>query len=97
MATITDVERLAALSRISVPSAELEAFAKDFDSIITYIGQLDGLSLAVDGTPAVPALHNVFRPDGEADEPGAWTEKIVGQFPSREGNSLSVKKIIVHD
>ena len=96
MANSSDVERLAALSRISVPPAELAAFAKDFDSIITYIGQLDGLDLKV-GESSVPPLHNVFRPDGEPDAVGEFSEKIIAQFPSRDGDSLSVKKIITHD
>jgi aspartyl/glutamyl-tRNA(Asn/Gln) amidotransferase C subunit len=95
MADSSDVARLAALSRISVPPAELESFAKDFDSIITYIGQLDGLDLA-STAPAVPLLHNVFRVEGAPDVARIFSEKIIAQFPSRDGDSLSVKKIITH-
>lgn len=96
MADSSDVERLAALSRISVPPAELAAFAKDFDSVITYIKQLDGLQLKVEDVPSVPPLHNVFRIDGEPDATGAYSAAIIAQFPSKDGDSLSVKKIITH-
>ncbi len=92
-----DVARLAALSRIEVPAAELEVFAKDFDSIVAYIEQLNGLELDPKLTPILPKLHNVFRKDENSNEGGEWTTAIVGQFPARDGNSLSVKKIITHE
>ncbi len=92
-----DVARLAALSRIQVPVGELEAFAKDFDSIVAYIDQLNGLHTDTGGEPVLPALHNVFREDTNSHVGGEWTEAIASQFPAREGNSLSVKKILTHE
>lgn len=95
-ATPEDVKKLAALARISVPETELPKLAAEFDSILAYIGQLDELTLAKDGTRSA-GVQNAFREDGEPHEKGAWTEKIVEAFPAKEGNALSVKQIIAHD
>lgn len=97
---VETVERLSALARIQIPDGQKEALAAEFESIIAYIGQLDELTLAGgagDGAPAMPALHNVFREDADANETGSWTEAIVDAFPAKSGNALSVKKILSHD
>jgi aspartyl-tRNA(Asn)/glutamyl-tRNA(Gln) amidotransferase subunit C len=95
MATTEDVERLAKLSRLEVPADTLAEFAAEFDTIISYIGQLDQLQVKIE--PVLPAHHNIFREDGGATIVGEWTEALAAQFPQRDGNSLSVKKIISHE
>lgn len=97
MASIEDVKKLASLARLSIPEDMLEARAAEFDRIVAYIAQLDELHIKTDVLPTVPALRNVFRDDGEPTPPGTWTEKLTGMFPEREGDRLSVKKIISHD
>ncbi len=97
MASADDVKKLAQLARVSVPEADLERFAKEFDGILAYVGQLDALSIDTKGNKDVPKLHNVMREDGTPHEKGLWTEKLASQFPDREGDSLSVKQIISHD
>ena len=93
MATTEEVRKLAALARIKVEDAELEKFTREFDAILAYVGQLEKLEL-----PSVeeekPLLHNVMREDSEPHTTGIYTEKIVEQFPAREGNALSVKQIL---
>ncbi|MHB8710118.1 MAG: Asp-tRNA(Asn)/Glu-tRNA(Gln) amidotransferase subunit GatC [Minisyncoccota bacterium] len=96
MTTATEVKKLAALARIKVEDAELEQFTKEFDAILAYVGQLGTLELPKAGTEK-PPLRNVMRADSEPHAPGAYTEKLVAQFPAREGNALSVKQIILHD
>jgi aspartyl/glutamyl-tRNA(Asn/Gln) amidotransferase C subunit len=91
------VERLSTLARIAVPEDRKEALASEFQSVIAYIAQLNELDISVSDTPALPKLHNVTRPDGNAYEAGSWTEEIVNAFPAKAGNALSVKKIISHD
>jgi aspartyl/glutamyl-tRNA(Asn/Gln) amidotransferase C subunit len=77
MATSEDVKKLAALARLSVPEETLPKFAKEFDAILGYVGQLADLDIKA-GEPLLP-YTNIF------------------QFPSREGDLLSVKQIISHD
>lgn len=91
------VERLSTLARIAVPEDRKEALASEFQSVIAYIAQLNELDISVSGTPVLPAVHNVFRADGNAYEAGSWTEEIVKAFPAKSGNALAVKKIISHD
>lgn len=95
-ATPEDVKRLAALARIEVPDSEVARFAEAFDSILAYVGKLDELVLP-DAKGALPPVRNVLRTDANPTPSGTWTEALVAQFPVKEGNSLSVKKILSHD
>ncbi len=96
MASVDDVKKLAALARLSIPEADLPRFAGEFDSILSYIGQIEKLEIKK-GDRAVPFHHNVFREDGEPHPKGAFTEKAVAAFPEKDGNSLTVKQIISND
>lgn len=96
-ATPEDVKRLAALARIEIPEEKLAGFAKEFKAILAYVGKLEELTLPIGTDRVIPAVRNVFRPDGEPHTPGVYTERIVAQFPERKGNSLSVKQIVTHD
>ena len=95
-ATAEDVKRLAALARVDVAAEDIDRFAAEFDSILAYVGKLDELTLKEEDRN-LSSVRNVLRADEGAYEAGTWTEKIVAQFPAKEGNSLSVKKIISHD
>jgi len=96
MATTEEVKKLAALARIKVEDAELEKFTGEFDAILQYVGQLESLQLPASSSQP-PALRNVMREDGEPHAAGAYTKKLVEQFPSKEGDALSVKQIITHE
>lgn len=106
MATTEEVKKLAALARIRVDDSELKKFTSEFDAILAYVGQLEKLELSPE-KEAKPPLRNVMRADGEPHASGAYTKKIVEQFPasssfaeameSKENNYLVVKQIILHD
>lgn len=96
MASADDVQKLASLARIRVEEAELSVFAKEFDGILAYVGQLDALSIDT-MQKQKPVLKNVMREDGEPHEKGKYTKKIVELFPQKKDNYLSVKQIISHD
>lgn len=95
-ATPEDVRRLAALARIKVPDGDLERFAAEFESVVAYVGKLDELTLPEAGRDLSP-VRNVLRADENPTTPGTWTKALVAQFPQKEGDALSVKKIISHD
>ena len=95
MATTDDVKKLAALARITVPEEKLVKFAEEFEAILGYVSKLDELTVPK-GTPLLP-YTNIFRADDEPHESGKYTEKLAEQFPSREGDLLSVKQIVSHD
>ena len=97
MATREEVQKLAALARISIGDKELERFTAEFDSILAYVGQLEKLDIKVGNDSGRPTLRNVLREDGEPHAGGAFTDMLVRQFPEREGNALKVKQIITHE
>jgi aspartyl-tRNA(Asn)/glutamyl-tRNA(Gln) amidotransferase subunit C len=96
MATVEEVQKLAALARIEVKPEELEKFTKEFDAILAYVGQLEKLKLPKD-LSMVSKHRNVFRKDENPTPAGTWTAKMVEAFPEKEGDYLVVKQIISHD
>lgn len=89
-----EVKRLAALARLEVPEGEVAGFAKEFEQVLAYVSKLNELSIDVSLRAGSGQEVNVFREDANPHEAGAFTEAIVAQFPNREGNLLSVKKIL---
>lgn len=96
MASPDDVKRLAALARVAISDAELEAFSKEFESVLAYVGQIDKLEATAD-PDLRPAVRNVLREDGEPHASGLHTDALVEAFPEKEDGYLKVKKIISHD
>lgn len=96
MALTDDVKRLAALARIEVKDDEIEKFAKEFESVLAYVGQIESLKVSDKAGDAL-AVRNVMREDGEPHGKGLYTKAIVEQFPDKEGNSLKVAKILSND
>lgn len=96
MASADDVRKLAALARISIDDAQIDKFSKEFESILSYVGQIESLKVSAEAA-ATPAVRNVFREDGAPHEKGKYTQAIAAQFPERDGSALVVKQIISHD
>lgn len=96
MTDVSQVQKLAALARISVPEASLPKLVSEFEGILAYVGQLDSLALG-EKEVTVPPLRNVYREDGEPYAAGIHTQKLAAQFPARNNDALSVKQIISHD
>jgi aspartyl/glutamyl-tRNA(Asn/Gln) amidotransferase C subunit len=92
-----EVQKLAALARISIPDEKLESFVQEFERILAYVGTLDELSLPTHTERSVPAVRNVIREDGTPHEVGKHTATLTGQFSDREGDHLRVQQIISHD
>lgn len=97
MASREEVKKLAELSRLDIPDADVEAFGAEFGSILDYVGELESLTLNMHETPEAGIIRNVFREDAHPHESGKYTERIVEAFPEKEGNSLKVKQILSHD
>jgi aspartyl/glutamyl-tRNA(Asn/Gln) amidotransferase C subunit len=97
MATVEEVKKLAALARLEIEDGELKKFTSEFDAILEYVGQLEKLNLPSSKEREKLPLRNVMREDREPHATGMYTEKLVEQFPAREGNALKVKQIITHE
>lgn len=92
MITSEDIKNLANLSRIELTDEEAEKMTTEVDSILGYVGQIQ--SITGDMDREIPKLRNVMRDDEVTNEPNEYTEKLLNNAPSRDGNYLKVKNIL---
>lgn len=96
MITREEIDKLSQLSRLKLTEEEKTGYEKDINSILEYVGQI--AEVASDGKEReVGDVRNVMREDGDVIEPGTHTEAILNEAPQREGDSISVKKILSND
>ncbi len=95
--TNAPIEHLATLASLSIPAGRLPTLAKEFESILAYVSQIESLSLPREATPPIPALRNVLREDADPAPARAHTKDITYAFPEKKGDALMVKKIISND
>lgn len=105
-----DVEKLAALARITIPESEKESVRKDIDTILAYVGQINDahdiakskflgfLGGSADNHATMPVYNsgvkNVMREDGEPHESGKFTDILLKAAPKTENGYIKVKKIL---
>ena len=99
MITVETIEKLAALSRLTLTSEEKEKMCGEFDAILEYIETLSKISgNTAKGARSIVAAVNVMRedapPTGGPHESGIHTETLLSAAPRREGNYIKVKKIL---
>lgn len=92
MITTQDIQHLASLARIELDEAEAQHLTTEIDSILGYVGQIK--ATGTENVPHVPALHNVMRDDVPTNTAGQYTEALLDNAPSRDGDYLKVKKIL---
>lgn len=90
---LKDVEHLAGLARIAVSDDEKKILQHDLEEILSYVSQVREEGYTFDKSDT-PELRNVMRDDGEPHDSGMFTEDLLAQAPAREGNRISVKKIL---
>lgn len=90
-----EVLKLAKLARIEVSDDEAEAFSKDFEAILGYVGEIKQANLgSIEPGKEDFALRNVMREDEDPHESGVHTEALLAEAPAREGGYVKVKKIL---
>lgn len=92
MITPQDIKKLASLARMEIREDELSSFASQIDSILGFVSQIT--ETTGDVVRNVGKLHNVMREDIPTNISGEYTEALLSNAPSREGNYLKVKKIL---
>ena len=93
MAKKFDIEKIAALARLSLEPEEKARLSQDLEKILGYVDELARLDLQnAQPTSHVLPIENVFRPD-EA-KPSRVREKVLEHAPKREGNFFKVPKVI---
>jgi aspartyl/glutamyl-tRNA(Asn/Gln) amidotransferase C subunit len=94
--TEKDIENLATLARIKVGDAEKVQLVKEIDSILAYVDTIKKATVGAEGAAEerVGAVKNVSRPDDARVLPETDRERILVEFPDREGDFVAVKKIL---
>ncbi len=91
--TSDEVKKLAVLARVGIDDAEAESLVSEFDAILGYVGEINAVQ-AGEAVPVAGDLINVMREDENPHEAGVFTEDILNEAPSREGDYIKVKKIL---
>ena len=92
--TVTDVLRLAQLSKIQLDEKELVEFSDELTKILDYVDLL--ATVNVDGllpTAQVTGLTNVMRPDELVDY-DVTPEQLLKNAPAVENNLIKVKRVL---
>jgi aspartyl-tRNA(Asn)/glutamyl-tRNA(Gln) amidotransferase subunit C len=94
-----DVEKLAALARITIPEDQIEKVRHDIGGILDYVSQINELdaSKAENTTPYHFGVKNVLRDDSEPHEPGLYSGDLLAAAPKTEKGFIKVKKILAQD
>jgi len=90
----TDVERLAALSRIAITREEAEHLGEDIEQILNYVSEINEAGIDREPELETSVVYNVLREDGEAHEGGVFSERLLAAAPQREGKYVTVKNIL---
>lgn len=92
--TRDEVLHLAKLCRIDLKPEEVDVFASQLSSIVEYVGQLQEVDVA--GIPEyehITGLENIMREDELRGCTPEERERIVAQFPMREGDLLKTRGV----
>lgn len=85
------VRRLAALARLNVPEAELEATGKDIAAILGFVDTIQTAHLS-DQVANETDLQNVFREDAVAPLSSAYD--LIEAAPLHQDHFVKVPKVI---
>ena len=97
--TLNDIKKLADLARVEMTDSEMEGLARDFDSILAYIKQVQEVS-KLSKTELLHEnsenylLRNVMREDVVTNKAGEYKESILADAPDTKDGYLRVKQIL---
>lgn len=96
MMELEGIKKLADLARLDMTEEEMKGMAKDFDSILSYVGQIQEISGSLDSAREASDVipHNIMREDVVKNSGGEYTEEISKQFPESQDGFLKVKQIL---
>ena len=92
-----EIKKLADLARIDMSEEEMEGVAKDFQSILAYVGQVQEVSgEMIDNVKNKDDYftRNVTREDVVTNDSKGNTDKILSNAPETEDGFIKVKKIM---
>lgn len=92
--SVTDVLKLAKLSKIQLTKAELDEFAQELSAILEYAEQLASVDTGdLEPTVQVTGLTNVTRPD-EIIDYGVSPDRLLKNAPAKQDGMIKVKRVL---
>ncbi len=98
---LEEIEKLSVLARIDINKEEMVGLAKDFDSILAYVDQIQEVAklIPVDSQQEKKSnshlpFNNILREDSITENPQKYSDKIIKEMPDKEGRFLKVKQIL---
>lgn len=93
MISRSDVQKIAALAKLSLDNTESERLTGELDQILKYVEKLDALDLKkVEVTSHAVEVTNVFREDEV--KPCTIRDEVLNNAPESEDNLFKVPRII---
>jgi len=90
---ISEVEKIAALSRLSFSDQEKEKFQRDLEAILMAAQRLGELDTSeVEPTAHIQGIENVLRQD--IVQPSMDNEKLTAGAPERSGGCYIVPRVV---
>ena len=88
------VQKIAALARLQVDSAEEERFVRELQAILSYVEQLQALD--VTGIEPTSTVIAGAPPSLRADEerPSDVRDEVLAQAPDRDGDYFRVPRVV---
>lgn len=90
--TRIDVEGLAKLARLAVPSEELARLEKEIPEILGFVETIQ--AVGAEAPHEIPAHRNVLREDENPHESGVHTRTLIDAAPAQKGDAVVVKQVI---
>lgn len=88
-----EVKHIAKLAKLSLTDEEVEKYAKDLESIATFVEKLNEVDITgVEPTAHIVDKKNVFRKD--ENKPSIEREQMLKNAPSKEAGCISVPKVV---
>ncbi|MFA5773745.1 MAG: Asp-tRNA(Asn)/Glu-tRNA(Gln) amidotransferase subunit GatC [Candidatus Paceibacterota bacterium] len=94
---LEEIKKLANLARIDMSEEEMKEIAKDFDSILAYVRQVQEVSVKQDLAEKKSEdyfLYNVMRDDVITNKRGEYRDLIMAEMPDVQDGYLKVKQIL---
>lgn len=93
------IAKLATLSRIDIPEAQLETFSTEIDSILNYVSQIQTIvkeadpALIAEAAKKVPKAVNVLRDDVSVRTGGEYHDALLKAAPRSHDGAVEVTQM----
>lgn len=90
-----EVLKLAKLARIELPEGEAEALSHEFETILSYVGEIKNAKLKPKAVSKKDfPLKNIMREDEDPHESGIHSDTLLKSAPKSKNGFVAVKKIL---